>query len=175
MGKATELQSSCTSALCWRWINKVLVVSACWGKATGGRASERVRANAVEEETLRAVCLILCILNVERMRWLRKQCMDGGTVNCSSNTPDAVREGTDELGGCSNIPRENSGHAVYVCAYVCVCLCVWEHVQAWKKDISDQFTEEACHFDGQTWLQLVFSALALHPIPEWGGTLRMQM
>jgi len=42
-------------------------------------------------------------------------------MNCSSNTPDAVREGTDELGGCSSIPRENSGHAVYVCAYVCVC------------------------------------------------------
>lgn len=29
MGKATEPQSGFTSALCWRWINKVLVVSAC--------------------------------------------------------------------------------------------------------------------------------------------------
>lgn len=50
--------------------------------------------------------------------------MDGGTVNCSSNTPDAVREGTDELGGCSDIPRENSSHALSVYRYVCACFCV---------------------------------------------------
>lgn len=72
--------------------------------------------------------------------------MDGEAVNCSSNTPDAVRERTDELGGCSDIPRENSSHTL--CACMCVCLYVWEHVQTWKKDISDQFTEEVYCFDG---------------------------
>lgn len=56
--------------------------------------------------------------------------MDGGTVNCSSNSPDAVREGTDERGGCSGIPRENSSHALcvrvcmYVCAFVGVLACI---------------------------------------------------
>lgn len=51
--------------------------------------------------------------------------MDGRTVNCSLNTPDAVREGTDELGGCSNVPRENSSHAlrVWVCMYICAFVC----------------------------------------------------
>lgn len=79
---------------------------------------------------LRAVCLIPCILIAERMARLTKQRMDGGTVNCSSNTPDAVREGTDELGGCSDIPRENSSHVLCVYIYICmyVLLCVCEHV-----------------------------------------------
>lgn len=76
---------------------------------------------------LRAVCLILCILIAEKMAWLTKQCMDGGTVNRSLNTRDAVREGTDELGGCSDIPREKSSHAlcVYIYMYVCAFVHVW--------------------------------------------------
>lgn len=56
--------------------------------------------------------------------------MDGGTVNCSSNTPDAVREGTDELGGCSDIPQgKQQPRTLCVCicvSYVLVCVC--EHV-----------------------------------------------
>lgn len=56
--------------------------------------------------------------------------MDGGTVNCSSNTAGAVREGNDELGGCSDIPRENNSNTLCVYIYVCmhVLFRVCEHV-----------------------------------------------
>lgn len=125
---------------------------------------------------LRAVCPILWILTAERMAWLTKQCMNGGTVNCSLSTPGVVREWTDELGGCRNIPRENSSLAlcVYICVCTCICVCVNMHRNE-RKTFLTNLRRTIVSLLGQTWLQLVFSALALHPFPDWGSTLWKQM